>query len=101
MPKGAHKLLTHSQTKQRVRYYRHGLNDSEMARKLNITREAVRQWRNKNKLRSLKPRTNNNQLIKRMNRYRKGWTDRDIAEREGVSVVAVIQWRSRHNLNPN
>jgi len=101
MPKGSHKLLTHSQTKQRVKYYRRGLNDSEMARKLNITREAVRQWRSKNRLRSLNPRTTNDHLIKRMKRYGKGWTDREIAEREGVSVVAIIQWRDRNNLNPN
>lgn len=101
MPKGEKKLLTYSEEKYRRKLFRKGLNDSEMARKLGRTREAVRSWRKKRRLKSHNPKTKQEVLRKRIKRWRRGWTDREMATKEGVTIMAILMWRNRRELEPN
>ena len=101
MPKGDHKLLSYTEESYRKKLYREGLNDNQMAIELNKTREAMRQWRKKNKLKSNNPRICKDALYERFKRYKLGWTDRELAMSDGVGTMAIVTWRSRHGLEPN
>ncbi len=99
--RGSHKLLTRKEQRQRIKLYNRGLNDSEMGRRLDRTKEAVRAWRIKNSLRPNNPVTSPRTLRRRLKRWKKGWTDRQIAEREDCPIINIVMWRYRNELSPN
>ncbi len=101
MPRGQHKLLSYTEESYRNKLYKRGLNDNQMGTKLGKSREAMRQWRKKNKLKSNNPKTEKEVLNKRYHRYRKGWTDRQMAKADGLSIMAIVVWRGRNGLSTN
>jgi len=101
MPRGEHKLLSYTEESYRKKLYKEGLNDNQMAIELNKTREAMRQWRKKKKLKSNNPKTKREVLNKRYRRWKKGWVDTRLAKADDVSVMALVMWRNRNGLEPN
>lgn len=101
MPRGSHNLLSYTEESHRKKLYRKGLNDSQMGIELNKSREAVRLWRKKNKLKSNNPKTKKDTLNKRYRRWKKGWTDRRMAKADGLSTMAIVMWRNRNGLGAN
>ena len=98
------KPLTHA---ERLRLYRSGLNDRDMARRLNTTRSAIVQWRGAHNLpskyqadapRALRKPDRDEQMLRL---YRLGRTDREIAESLGCTHRIVYRWRHARVLEPN
>lgn len=98
------KLMTHT---ERLRLYRSGLNDRDMARRLNTTRSAIVQWRGAHNLpskyqpdapRALRKPDRDEQM---MRLYRLGRTDSQMAESLGCTPRIVYRWRHGRALERN
>jgi transposase-like protein len=103
------KSMTHT---ERLRLYRSGLNDRDIARRLNTTRSAIVQWRGAHSLpskyqpdapRALRKPVRDEQM---MRLYRLGRTDREMAASLGCAQRIVYRWRhglalERNDENPS
>lgn len=98
------KSLAHT---ERLRLYRSGLNDHEIARRLNTTRSAIVQWRGVHGLpskyqpkaaRALRKPERDEQMLKL---YRLGRTDQQMAESLGCAQRTVYRWRQTRALESN
>jgi len=100
--RGSHKLLTRREQKKRIKLYRRGYNDNQIAIRVGRTREAIQQWRKKEELNpNGVPKPSHNKLRRRMVLYRKGYKDKVIAREQNVNVMAIVVWRFRRRLPPN
>lgn len=98
------KSMTHT---ERLRLYRSGLNDREIARRLGTTRSAIVQWRDAHSLpskykpgapRALRKPDRDEQM---MRLYRLGRTDRQMAASLGCTQRIVYRWRHGRALERN
>jgi len=98
------KLMEHT---ERLRLYHSGLNDREIARRLNTTRSAIVQWRDAQGLpskykpkaaRALRKPERDEQMMKL---YRLGRTDQQMAESLGCAQRTVYRWRQTRALESN
>lgn len=92
---------------ERLRLYRSGLNDPEIARRLGTTRSAIVQWRGVHGIpskyepkatRALRKPERDEQM---MRLYRLGRTDQQMAESLGCSPRTVYRWRQTRALETN
>jgi DNA-binding CsgD family transcriptional regulator len=92
---------------ERLRLYRSGLNDREIARRLGTTRSAIVQWRGAHGLpskyqpkaaRALRKPERDAQMLKL---YRVGRTDQQMAESLGCAQRTVYRWRQTRALEAN
>lgn len=92
---------------ERLRLYRSGLNDRDIARRLNTTRSAIVQWRSAHNLpskyqpdapRALRKPVRDEQM---MRLYRLGRTDREMAASLGCAQRIVYRWRHGRALERN
>ncbi len=94
--------LDDSKHQRRIKFYKQGLNDKEIAEKVGLSRGGITDWRKRNNI----PPNNNYKLNKkeqnkRMRLYNKGLTDPEIAEKLGEKKITISSWRYRNNLEPN
>lgn len=98
----AHKRLYASHRKMEL--YNQGMSDGEIARELNMSASAVRQWRVAN---SLPPHVPAETMrirqmgLQRMELYNTGMSDREIAEVVGCSPDNIATWRGKQGLPPH
>lgn len=92
---------------ERLRLYQSGLNDREIARRLNATRSAIVQWRGAHGLPS-KYQPNAPKALRKPDRdeqmmrlYRLGRTDNQMAESLGCTPRIVYRWRHGRALERN
>lgn len=98
------KAMTHA---ERLRLYRSGLSDQQIARRLNSSKSAIVQWRGAHGLpsnykpgapRALRKPGRDEQM---MRLYRLGRTDRQMAESLGCTPRIVYRWRHARALERN
>lgn len=94
--------ISKKENQKRLKYYNLGMNDNEIAEKINVTPPAIFYWREKNNL-----KTNHSNKIskkehqKRLKLYKIGMIDKKIAEKINTTKKAIKGWRYRNNLETN
>ena len=79
--------------------YNAGMSDGQMAEALGVSRQAVGDWRAKNRLARPTPRKVRHEEY--MSLYDRGFVDRIIADKVGVCCTTVRNWRRKHGLPAN
>jgi len=88
--------------KTRIELYNNGMNDTKIAKELNVSSEAIRQWRKKNNFPiNKKPLLNTREETKRMELYKKMYDDGNIGNICGVTRGTIMCWRKSRGLSPN
>ena len=97
--KGKNKL-TPQEERVRLALYRQGLSDSEIARRVGVSRCSIAQWRRRRGLApNFPPRVlTREEEEKRLALYLSGYSDREIANRLGRSKHCIAQWRIKRGL---
>lgn len=87
---------------EKMRLYKQGLDDKEIAKRLGCTREAVRAWRKRNDLASANKWESKLHAdhAKRLELYNQGKTDKEIAAALESSETTIWHWRKTNNLPP-
>jgi len=94
-------LLKEEEERRRMKLYRAGLSDHEMARRLGVHHSTIRFWRGR---RGLPPNFKRGGPIpreeeeRRLKLYRMGLSDYEIAKAVGVTPSAISNWRHRRGL---
>jgi len=97
-------FLSKEAEERRMKLYREGLSDYEIARRLGVHRTTIREWRGR---RGLSPNFKRGEPIpreeeeRRLKFYKMGLTDYEIAKAVGVSKTAISNWRYRRSLPAN
>lgn len=76
--------------------YNQGMNDSRIARELDVTRQAVHDWREANRL-----PVNKTTHEQRMAVYQKGLSDGKAAKELGIGKSTYREWRHKNGLKIN
>lgn len=89
--------------KQIKELYDKGLNDTEIAKKINKSNGFVARWRYKNNLPSnyKKNKLKKSDHQKRLKLYNKGMSDREIGRKLNKSHSTIYRWRKKYNLVAN
>lgn len=87
--------------KQFTKLYDEGLEDNEIAKKLNCSKSSVTAFRYKLKLKAQDTKRRKNHHIQFQKLYDLGLNDSEIARRVGVNNVTVHYWRKNLGLTPN
>lgn len=108
------KKLSEKEEKERMKLYKQGLSDVQIANILGLTKTTILRWRKIRGLqRNYKPRFQpGNQFGSlgvlpkeehelRMSLYKKGLVDEKVANLCYVSRDAIYQWRRKYNLPAN
>lgn len=98
--------LPPEEEKERLKLYNQGLNDGQIARKLYVSRDAIKSWRRSRKLpanaeQGEKPGISDKEHQRRLDYYNQGLTDREIGEEVGLSKSGVAYWRGSYDLPAN
>lgn len=99
------RILSTNEFNCRLKLYRQGLNDREIARIIGITNVAIYGWRKRN---NLSPnveqgwkRLSKDKAEYRMHLYKQGLSDTKIAKIIGIHKSSFNEWRQKNNLEPN
>lgn len=91
----------------RMRLYRQGMTDEEIARKVGTVRSGIAQWRikrglpiNKTEVRQVSPERQKI-LAKRLELYKQGLCDEEIADQLGCHTTTIFRWRKSFGLEAN
>ncbi|MFW5891612.1 MAG: helix-turn-helix domain-containing protein [bacterium] len=93
--------LSEEEENERMRFYDLGFDDKQIAEKLNVSSEAIHEWR---KLRGLD--SNFKSIIDLFDKnikqfYDQGYSDKYIADKIGCSKSTIKLWRKKKSLKPN
>lgn len=100
-PKSTAKPPRKLDSKKAMELYREGLNDSEIARRLDVSDNSVHLWRRRNGLASHCVRVAENEETRRRSLWGQGLSDAEIGEAVGVHRKAISAWRHVRGLPPN
>jgi uncharacterized protein YjcR len=92
-------ILSKAEHDKRLKLYKQGLTDEEIAVELGTAATTISKWRNLNGLPVHKKHKLKFQL--RTQLYKAGYTDGTIAYKCGVTSSAIAKWRQYHGLRAN
>lgn len=84
-------------TEKATAMYEQGMNDSQIAASLNVTRMAVHEWRNARGLHI----NRYDKDAERMEAYNRGLSDGQAAKELGIGKTTFREWRRKKGLKPN
>lgn len=97
-------MIAKEKQNKRLSLYNQGLSDSEIARRLGLTQNAIGYWRREQDLspNSLRGgRVLGDKEKKRLELYNQGLNDVEIATQLGLTHEAIFAWRKSRDLLPN
>lgn len=97
-------MIAKEKQNKRLSLYNQGLSDSEIARRLGLTQNAIGYWRREQDLspNSLRGgRVLGDKEKKRLELYNQGLNDSEIGREIGCERYTITYWRRAHGLSPN
>lgn len=94
-------ILSKNEINHRLKLYRQGLSDYEIAKTIGISPQSIQTWRKRNNLSPNGKKLSKDKEKQRHKLYQQGLDDSQIAEIVGITREGIKCWRKKNNLSPN